>query len=358
MSVSVAQITESAQTSNVTAHTVNFTQTTGDLVVIFFACHASRTLTLGDGFTNWTNITNTFHVIYKILDGSEGGDVTITTDTSCKSASVAYNIQGSLGGGLAISTVATGTSTAPNATSVAPGWGATFRNTLFITAFHQAGEEADDDTWCTVPGGGYGNLAQKTTGTAGTATTNCQMASAHRLASVVSEDAGAFTTAQSLAWRAYTIAVQPQPTAAITGTITPSANETDIVAGGKTLIITLTDDNWIAAGAGSFGLVRQDIIDGCDSAQSEATGWNLVPKLTQNVAGVVRTSDTVVTITWDAFATYNITAQESITVTVPASALLYGGPELTATPIPAFTINTAVTETIQDLLGGILPFPR
>ncbi len=128
--------------------------------------------------------------------------------------------------------------------------------------------------------------------------------------------------------------------AALTGTITASVTEADIVAGGKTLIVTLTSDTWIAAGAASFDLQRQNIINGVTSAQAEATGWNLVPKALQAIAGVVRTSDTVVTITWDAFATYNITAQETITVTVPATALV-GASALVATP--TFTITTTVS---------------
>ena len=126
-----------------------------------------------------------------------------------------------------------------------------------------------------------------------------------------------------------------EPSAALTGTITASVTEDDIVAGGKTAIITLTGDTWIAAGVGSFDLQRDEIIAGFDSAQSEATGWDLVPKATQSLGGVVRTSDTVVTVTWDAFATYNITATETITVTVPGTALV-STIGLTATP--TFTI--------------------
>ena len=146
------------------------------------------------------------------------------------------------------------------------------------------------------------------------------------------------------------------PTAALTGTITASVTESDIVAGGKTLIITLTDDTWIAAGAGSFDLQRDEIIAGCDSAQSEATGWDLVPKLSQSLGGVVRTSDTVVTITWDAFATYNITAQETITVTVPATAVTGGNP-IVATP--TFTIDTAGGTVVKDIISlGFIVFPR
>jgi hypothetical protein len=129
---------------------------------------------------------------------------------------------------------------------------------------------------------------------------------------------------------------EAQVTAALTGTFAPTVTETDVVAGGKTTILTLTGDTWIAAGALSFDLQRQAIIDGVTSAQSEALGWNLVPKALQSVTGVVRTSDTVVTITWDAFATYDITATETITVTIPAAALT-GGVAIVASP--TFTVT-------------------
>lgn len=136
-------------------------------------------------------------------------------------------------------------------------------------------------------------------------------------------------------------------TAVISGTITASVTETDIVTGGKTLIITLTGDTWIAAGAGSFDLQRDEIIAGVTSAQSEAAGWNLVPKVLQTLAGVVRTSDTVVTITWDAFATYNITATETITVTVPSTAVV-GANTIVATP--TFTVSPVGAGAVQQTL--------
>ena len=122
--------------------------------------------------------------------------------------------------------------------------------------------------------------------------------------------------------------------AAVTGTATASITETDVVAGSKTIIITLTNNNWVPTA--SFDAQRQNIINGLDSAQAEATGWDAVVKATQGVAGVVRTSDTVVTVTLDAFATYNITATETITVTVPASALS-SVEAITATP--TFTVS-------------------
>lgn len=150
------------------------------------------------------------------------------------------------------------------------------------------------------------------------------------------------------------LGVPPLPTAAITGTITSSVNEADVVAGGKTLVITLTDDSWIPAGAGSFDLQRDEILAGIDSAQSEATGWDAVPKVNQALGGIVRTSGTVVTITWDAFATYNITAQETITVTIPGTAVV-SGKSTVATP--TFTVSpTGGSGPLVDgkLVGGQL----
>ena len=123
--------------------------------------------------------------------------------------------------------------------------------------------------------------------------------------------------------------------AAITGTITASVVEGDIVNGGKTIIITLTGDTWVTAGA-TFNGERQAIINGLDSAQSETTGWDAEVKAKEVVTAVVRTSDTVVTITLTASAAYDITAQETITVTVPASALTGG---VAVVGSPTFTVD-------------------
>lgn len=128
-------------------------------------------------------------------------------------------------------------------------------------------------------------------------------------------------------------------TAVLSGTVT-TATEADIVAGGKTIILTLTGDTWVAAGA-TFDVERQNIINGIDSAQAEATGWDAVVKATQGVAGVVRTSSTVVTITLSAFATFNITADETITATIPSTALVSGVP-IIATPTFSVTFIEVV----------------
>ncbi len=133
----------------------------------------------------------------------------------------------------------------------------------------------------------------------------------------------------------------PSVSIALTGTATASITEADVITGGKTIILTVTNDTWVAAG-GTFDAQRQNIINGLTSAQSEALGWNNVVKALQGVAGVVQTSGTVVTITLDAQATYDITATETITVTIPGTALA-NGTNTVATP--TFTV-TAVGGTV------------
>ena len=140
------------------------------------------------------------------------------------------------------------------------------------------------------------------------------------------------------------------PTAAITGTATDSITEADVVTGGKTIIVTLTNDTWLAAGTGPIGTTAntQAIIDGIDSAQSEANGWDAVVRPGIETADVVRTSNTVATITLDAEATYNITAQETITVTVPAEAVTSA---LSYVATPTFTVSATASTRIKDVIG-------
>lgn len=147
------------------------------------------------------------------------------------------------------------------------------------------------------------------------------------------------------------IVFTPGPTAALTGTAieTPSnvTRETHIVAGGRTIIITLTSDTWVASGA-TFDAQRQNIINGLDSGGAEANGWDAVVKAGEAVTAVVRTSATVVTITLSAFASYNITANETITCTIPGTALT-GGNALVA--VPTFRVVPTIARNVN--LGGL-----
>lgn len=119
---------------------------------------------------------------------------------------------------------------------------------------------------------------------------------------------------------------------------TTISTEADIVTGGSTITLTLTDDTFVASGA-TFDAERQGLIDNLVSAQSEANGWN-AEKVNLPVTDVVRTSDTVVTITLSALANYDITADETITSTIQASALVTSAIDVISAP--TFVISSSV----------------
>ena len=136
-------------------------------------------------------------------------------------------------------------------------------------------------------------------------TNDAMVGSGYRAWTSGAEDPAAYTggtTGATDSWAAYTIALRPGP------------------------VTTPFDD------------ARQAFINGFDSAQAEATGWDAEVKAKAAVTEVVRTSDTVATWTIGAQAGYNITAQETITGTIPAS-ILSGGSAIVATP--TFTIDPA-----------------
>jgi len=146
--------------------------------------------------------------------------------------------------------------------------------------------------------------------------------------------------------------------ATLTGTATATINEDDVVLGGKTSIYTLTGDTFIAAGTGPIGTIAESnaFIAAAVSAQSETLGWN------NEVTGVlVRTSNTVATITWSASANYDITAQETITSTITAAVLTTSTVDVVATPtftvdfvsIAGSIINQIQTNNVgSDLFNG------
>lgn len=205
--------TETALTTAGTTITINFgTNNAGDLCIAFIAINDSGTfaITTAEGFTNLTNTTGAFHIIYKILAGTESTSTTITVSAATKAAVIAYTINA----GTFLTTQApefaqavTGTSTAPDSGSLSPTGGA--KDYFWISAFRQNGEQADDDTWVTGTPTNFSNLRQKTSGTVGNANLNCSIASAEYASYASSMDPAAFTVAQSLAWKAYTIAVHP-----------------------------------------------------------------------------------------------------------------------------------------------------
>jgi len=94
------------------------------------------------------------------------------------------------------------------------------------------------------------------------------------------------------------------------------------------------------AQGGGFYAFTDALTAGFTSAQSEAGGWNAKVRDALKITWV-RTSDTVATGTLQAAADYDITAQETITGTIPGS-ILTGGSPIVATP--TFTIDPTVPD--------------
>lgn len=350
--VASAAITAVTSTANVGGSTAaaNFTltspsgTTTNDVLVVNVSQKSGSDLVTaiddgsGHAFTKITsstiNTNNTISIWYRKVGASDGTTWTVTNTSNCEGAIMAYR-----GVNTTTQIDANG-----SANTYSSGTTATFAAVTTVTnnAWYIATggmQSALDNEWSASSGSpAITERADKSNGGSSTKKANVIIAD-REITTATTTDAPVDNTVSTIFGNTYTFALRPVTTsAAVTGTITPSVTESDIVAGGKTLIITLTGDTWIAAGAASFDLQRDEIIAGVDSAQSETFGWDLVPKVTQSLGGVVRTSDTVVTITWDAFATYDITATETITVTVPGTAVVLGG-AIVATP--TFTVTAA-----------------
>jgi hypothetical protein len=125
------------------------------------------------------------------------------------------------------------------------------------------------------------------------------------------------------------------PSVELAGTLSDGVFESDIVAGGQTLLLVLLNTTWVAT-VGADNAITDALMAGITSAQVEAAGWNAEVRDNLVFGDVARTSATLVTITLGAEAAYAITANETITVTVPATATAAAA-EIVATP--TFQIN-------------------
>jgi len=127
--------------------------------------------------------------------------------------------------------------------------------------------------------------------------------------------------------------------AALTGTFLTTPTEAEVVTGSQTIIITLTNGTFIAAGASAFNAIRQAIINGLTSAGAAAAGWNVEVRDKMAVTTVVRTGNSVVTVTLPATAGYSIASNETVTVTVPRAAIAGGDADVVATPTIAIVAS-------------------
>ncbi len=140
------------------------------------------------------------------------------------------------------------------------------------------------------------------------------------------------------------------PTAALTGTaVVGGVTEAEIITGGETIIITLTNAFWDSS-VGSDNAITDALIAGIDSDGVEATGWDAEVKANIDFNDVAATTDQIVTITLPASASYSISADETITVTIPDSAIHHQD-GMVATPTFDITNEAPVA---SDTLFGVL----
>jgi len=337
----VVQSTATSTTSsNSNTHTITVPSgvVSGDLLIAFIALEndtspASQFSGLTDGFSEIRDKTTggsagaSVGVFTKVSDGTEGANITVTSVDSDRAAHCMYRISGHDSAITPeITAGASGNSTSPDPDSLTPAGGAKDYMYMVFAAYERA--TTDITAFPTNYGSNQINHFIAAGATLGVATRELNAATEE--------------------WQAFTLAVHPATVSAVvTGTAEPTSTETQIVAGGRTIIIDLTNDTWVAVGA-AFNAIRQDIIDGLDSAQSETLGWNAEVRDKEVVGAVVRTSDTTVTITLTAQPGYDITATETITVTVPASALVSSGSPIVATPnftVTSVAATAAITGT-------------
>ena len=141
-------------------------------------------------------------------------------------------------------------------------------------------------------------------------------------------------------------------TTSVTGTIiADNQTESGVVAGGYTIVIVLTNDTW-HADVGADNAITDEIIAGIDSNGVEGTGWDAVVKANMVFGDITRELDDVtVTILLGAEPTYAITANETITITIPASALVTSTTPIVAYPTFFISNENPVTSTAVRVIG-------
>jgi hypothetical protein len=190
----------------------------GDTLLIQFRCAVAGAVTPPSGWdaTNFAELVDAspdaaddqIWIAWYKANGTEGSTVTLGANGNGKFCAIAWAIRDAADPLIRppeLSTVATGSGTEPNATTVTPTGGS--KDYLWLTVYSMEGEQ----TGVTSYPSGY-TLSQQfaNSGTASTVGTNCTMAGAARQNTAASEDAGVWDVTGTLDdWSAYTLAFHP-----------------------------------------------------------------------------------------------------------------------------------------------------
>lgn len=208
-----SQVVTDGNVADATA-TINLpaTRQAGDILFVVFRCAVAGAV----GWpANWQELFDAsadgaddqMAAAWKKVDGTEGSTIDLTNGNG-KFAAIAYCIAGAIDPAVQppeLSTVATGASTTPNATTCTPTGGA--KDYLWLTFTGREGEATLPPTYPT----NY-SVAQltATSGSGAAVTTNVRVSGAIRTDNnAASEDAGDWTFSDSEDWTAYTIAFHP-----------------------------------------------------------------------------------------------------------------------------------------------------
>lgn len=184
----------------------------GDTLFVFFRSSAGGAIGWPAGWTELLDEStdasaNQEAAAWRKADGTEGASISLTSGAG-KFAAVAYSIQDAADPTITppqFSTIATGSATEPNATTVTPTGGA--KDYLFLTVYGMEGEQTGVTSY---PANYTGAQLFANSGTAGAVTTNCTIGSATRQLNASSDDAGVWDVTGTLDdWSAYTFAFHP-----------------------------------------------------------------------------------------------------------------------------------------------------
>lgn len=200
----VAATNTSAETNNVTTHTVNLPSgiVAGDLLILLIAADGSETLTLPSGFnllalTAWGGLTA--RLGYKIADGTEGSTTTFSTSAGERSAHQSYRINGWRADTPPEVSANAGTSASATFTALDPvNWDV--EDTLWL-----AFAVSDADTTFSVDPTGYTNAIENDSGSG---STGVKVRSLRLELRAASETPSAMTNTSN-PWETATVAVRP-----------------------------------------------------------------------------------------------------------------------------------------------------
>lgn len=207
---SVVAVSASATASPSTTHVAALPSgiVAGDLLLMATVADGHGTGTAFTWPADWTYIGSPgasappngsarAEIFYRIADGAEGPSITISGNSEGW-ASHAWRVIGHHGEGPARTSTASDTGNA-NAPTLTPAWGSAANLWIAIAAF---------DNLATVTGYPTGYTGNQRTTQSGATASDVTIASATKVATAISDDAGAFTNT-SRPWMAFTLAIQP-----------------------------------------------------------------------------------------------------------------------------------------------------